>query len=94
MPGAVGRLLLAAVLWGGLIAALLGLVVRRFLEDRRDDFFAALVERQHPELHNQLINALQLGRGNQQGFSPGLIQAIVYDAGKATADMDMSDSLS
>jgi hypothetical protein len=92
-PGAVGRLLLAAVLWGGLIAALLALVVRRFLEDRRDDFFAALVERQHPELRNQLINALQLGRGDQHGFSPGLIQAIVHDAGKATADMDMSDSI-
>ena len=92
-PDAVGRVLLAVVLWGGLIAALLGLVVRRFLEDRRDDFFAALVERQHPELHNQLINALQLGRGNQHGFSPGLIQAIVHDAGKATADMDMSDSI-
>src|SRR4051812_14782269 len=76
----LGRALLAAVLWGSLIAALLGLVVVRFLEDRRDDYFAALVEQKHPELHNQLINALQLGRGNQRGFSPDLIAAIVTDA--------------
>jgi hypothetical protein len=92
-PGPGGRMLLAALLWGGLAAALLGLVVRRFLEDRRDDFFAALVEQKHPELRNQLINALQLGRGEQRGFSPGLISAIVADAGKAAADMDMNDSI-
>src|SRR5262245_2747420 len=66
-PGTFGRLLLALVLWGTLTAFLLGLVIRRWLEDRRDDFFAALVEQKHPELHNQLINALQLGRGNQAG---------------------------
>jgi hypothetical protein len=92
-PGTVGRLLLALVLWGSLAAALLGLVVRRWLEDRRDDFFAALVEQKHPELHNQLINALQLGRGNQAGFSPRLIEAIVHDAARATADLDLADSL-
>src|SRR5436305_1190805 len=62
-PGPLGRVVLAVLLWGALIACLLGLVVRRFLEDRRDDFFAALVEQKHPELRNQLINALQLGRG-------------------------------
>ncbi len=78
---------------GALIVALLGLVVRRFLEDRRDDFFVALVEERHPELNNKLINALQLGRGNQSGFSPGLIQSIIHDAGRASADMDLSDSI-
>ena len=31
----------------------------------------------HPELHNPLINALQLGRGNTPGFSQSLIEAIV-----------------
>jgi hypothetical protein len=92
-PGVVGRALLAAVLWGGLIAGLLGLVVRRWMEDRRDDFFAALVEQRHPELRNCLINALQLGRGNQRGFSPDLIEAIVGDADRATDDMEMSDSV-
>ena len=92
-PGTTGRFMLAALLWGGLAASLLLLVVRRVLEDRRDDFFAALVEQKHPELRNQLINALQLGRGDQRGFSPGLIHAIVADAGKATADLDMSDSI-
>jgi hypothetical protein len=88
-----GRSVLAFVLWGTLIASLAGLVVRRWLEDRRDDYFAALVEQKHPQLHNQLINALQLGRGNQTGHSPRLIEAIVRDAAAATADLDMSDSL-
>jgi hypothetical protein len=92
-PGTLGRALLACVLWGVLGAALLTLVVRRWLEDRRDDFFAALVEQAHPELHNRLINALQLGRGNQRGFSPGLIEAIVHDADRATLDMELGDSV-
>src|SRR6516162_2220361 len=92
-PGTLGRALLAMCLWGTLLAALLGLVVRRLLEDRRDDFFAALVEQKHPELHNQLINALQLGRTNQPGFSPRLVEAIVHDAARATADLDMVESL-
>src|SRR4051812_13114089 len=61
-PGTAGRSLLALALWGTLGVSLLVLVVRRWLEDRRDDYFAALVERRYPELRNQLINALQLGR--------------------------------
>jgi hypothetical protein len=92
-PGTLGRALLAMCLWGTLLAALMGLVIRRVLEDRRDDFFAALVEQKHPELHNQLINALQLGRGSANGFSPVLIQAIVSDAARATADLEMTDSV-
>src|SRR6516225_6399369 len=54
-----GRLLLAGLLWGTLAVGVVGLVVRRWLEDRRDDFFAVLVEERHLELRNQLINALQ-----------------------------------
>jgi hypothetical protein len=88
-----GRLLLAAVLWGTLLASLAAFVVRRWREDRRDDFFAALVEQKHPELHNQLINALQLGRGQANGFSPRLIEAIVNDAVNATADLDLNAGL-
>jgi hypothetical protein len=87
-----GRLVLSVVLWGTLLVSLSGLVVRRVLEDRRDDFFAALVEQKHPELRNQLINALQLGRGNINGFSPRLIEAIVDDAARATADLEMTES--
>src|SRR3954454_23463212 len=41
-PGPLGRSLLAVVLWGGLVGAVVSLIVRRILEDRRDDFFAAL----------------------------------------------------
>jgi hypothetical protein len=89
----VGRSVLAVLLWGTLVAGLVGLIVRRFLEDRRDDFFAVLVEQKHPELRNQLINALQLGRGSQNGHSPRLIAAIVNDAATATADLDMGRSL-
>jgi hypothetical protein len=92
-PGVAGRSLLAAVLWGGLIAGLMGLVVRRWLEDRRDDFFAALVEQKHPELHNRLINALQLGRNHQRGFSADLVEAIVADADRVSDDMEMGDSV-
>jgi hypothetical protein len=88
-----GRLVLAGLLWGSLLAALIGLVGRRWLEDHRDDFFAALVEQKHPELHNQLINALQLGRGHANGCSPRLIEAIVNDAANATADLDMNSSV-
>jgi hypothetical protein len=92
-PGTAGRFLLSLLLWGSLGAALLTLVVRRWLEDHRDDFFAALVEQKHPELHNRLINALQLGRGNQRGFSPVLIEAIVHDADRAALDLEMTDSV-
>jgi hypothetical protein len=91
--GQLGRGLLALLLWGTLLAGLVGLVVRRWLEDRRDDFFAALVEQKHPELHNRLINALQLGRGTEVGSSPRLIEAIVNDAAQATADLEMERSL-
>jgi hypothetical protein len=92
-PEPLGRMLLALILWGALGVGVLGWIVRRWLEDRRDDFFAALVEQKHPELQNQLINALQLGRGSQNGFSPRLIEAIVNDAANATADMEMTSSL-
>jgi hypothetical protein len=92
-PGKPVRALLACLLWGGLALSVLALVVKRWLEDHRDDYFAALVERKHPELHNQLINALQLGRGNQRGFSAGLIEAIVQDADKALLDTDATDAV-
>lgn len=92
-PGPLVRLLLALALWGALAAGVLTFIVRRWLEDRRDDFFAALVELKHPELHNQLINALQLGRQAPNGFSPRLIEAIVSDAASATADLDLPASL-
>ena len=92
-PGKVGRLLLATLLWGGLAAAVLTLVVRRWLEDRRDDFFAALVEGRHPELGNRFINALQLGRGTQAGVSRDLIDAIVHDADRSAGDLDLNDSI-
>jgi hypothetical protein len=87
-----GRCVLALVLWGGLGLLLLRLVVSRWIEDRRDDFFAALVEHKHPELHNQLINALQLGRGNVDG-SPAIVEAIVSDAARATGKLEMHDCL-
>src|SRR5262245_51574417 len=92
-PETTGRALLAAGLWLTLAAAVLHWIVRCCLEDRRDDYFAAMVEEKHPELRNQFINALQLGRGNQNGFSPRFIEAIVADATRATADLDVSDSL-
>src|SRR5205814_1409401 len=60
----MGRLIVAGLLWGTLLAGIATFIVRRWLEDRRDDFFAALVEQKHPELRNQLINALQLGRAD------------------------------
>ena len=54
---------------------------------------AALAERNHPELHNRLINALQLGRVHEPGFSRDLVDAIVRDADRATADMELADSV-
>lgn len=87
------RLLLAFVLWGVALAALGRWVIVRRLEDRRDDFFAALVEQHNPTLRNRLINALQLGRGDQRGHSADLIDAIIEDASRATADLEMERSL-
>ncbi|HEV3024072.1 MAG TPA: hypothetical protein VGX76_16465, partial [Pirellulales bacterium] len=86
------RWLLLALLGAGLAAGLSSWVVRRWLEDRRDDFFAAVVEERHPHLHNRLINGLQLGRGNDYG-SPRLIEAIVGDALEATAELDLAGTL-
>ena len=79
---------------GGLFAAILSLICgRRWLEDRRDDYFAALVEQRHPELGNRFINALQLGRGTQAGVSRNLIDAIVSDADRSAGDLDLGDSI-
>jgi len=89
----VGRALLAMTFWGGTLAVIGRFVVTRMLEDRRDDFFAAIVEEKFPDLRNRLINALQLGRGDQRGHSPELIGAIISDAANATADMDMNHSI-
>jgi hypothetical protein len=90
--GLFGRFLLACILWGGLGTLVFSFVIQRMLEDRREDYFAALVEKKHPELHNQLINALQLGRGAEYG-SEQIISAIVADASKATVDLEMEDCL-
>src|SRR5258708_5304656 len=92
-PGQAGRVLLAGVLWGGLALAILSLIVKRFLEDRRDDYFAALVERKHPELRNTLINALQLGRDHTPGFSRHLVEAIINDADRMLVDSEVSDAV-
>jgi hypothetical protein len=91
--GIFGRFVMACILWGGLGTLVFSLVVKRWLEDRREDFFAALVERKHPELHNKLINALQLGRNTEEYGSQEIIAAIVADASKATIDVEMEDCL-
>ncbi|MDA1053997.1 MAG: hypothetical protein O3C40_26405 [Planctomycetota bacterium] len=90
--GLFGRFLMACILWGGLGTLVFSFVIQRWLEDRREDYFAALVEKKHPELHNQLINALQLGRGAEYG-SAEIISAIVADASQATLDLEMEDCL-
>src|SRR5262249_35666216 len=92
-PSVAERFLLAGALWIGLILAVLSLVVKRFLEDRRDDFFASLVERKHAELHGTLINALQLGRANTPGFSKDLIGAIIRDADRLLGDSEVTDAV-
>lgn len=91
-PGAGGRLFLAVALLVALAWGASRWILRHALEDRREDFFAALAEQKHPELGNRLINGLQLGRGNDYG-SPRLIGAIVQDAVRATSEMDLGDCL-
>lgn len=91
-PGTGGRWVLLASLVAMTFAAVGVWIVRRWLDDRRDDFFAALAESRHPELENRLINGLQLGRGTEPG-SPRLIEAIVRDAVFATAELDLADAL-
>jgi len=90
--GMPGRCALALALWGSLAWGASRLATRG-LEQRRDDFFAILVERHYPGLSNRLINALQLGRGNQDGHSPRLIEAIVADAARDTSELDLRASL-
>ncbi|HET6881473.1 MAG TPA: hypothetical protein VFI31_15025 [Pirellulales bacterium] len=91
-PSTGGRTMLLVLLAATLLLSAGKWIVERWLEDRRDDFFAALAEARHPELRNRLINGLQLGRGNEPG-SPRLIEAIVRDAVTATADVEVADSL-
>src|SRR5439155_21002153 len=90
--GAGGRWISTAVWVSALVAGTSSLVGRRWLEDARDDFFAALIEQKHPELRNRLINALQLGRGTEPG-SKRIIEQIVSDAAAATRDMNFADCL-
>src|SRR5207248_5018799 len=92
-PGKVVRAVLFVGLLAGTAVLAFQRVVRYLLEERRDDFFAALVEEKHPTLKNRLINALQLGRGNQDGHSPVLIEKIVGDAADATAEMELGKSI-
>jgi len=87
-PAMAGRMFMAVCFWGTALAALVFFVIRRWLTARNDDYFAALVEGRYPELHNRLINALQLGRGDPYG-SRRVVEAIVNDATRAAADLDM-----
>ena len=81
--GMLGRFVLSALLWGGLALLVMGLIARRWWEERRDDYFAALIERKHPELGERLLSALQLGRGQDYG-SQQIVGQIVSDASRAT----------
>jgi hypothetical protein len=92
-PGKFVRALLFIGLLTGTAVLAFRRVVRYLLEERRDDFFAALVEEKHPTLRNRLINALQLGRGNQDGHSQVLIEKVVGDAADATAEMELGKSI-
>ena len=90
--GVGGRVVALLLLLGCAGMLVLSLFVKRCLEERRDEFFAALCEEQFPELDSQLINALQLGRGTEPG-SLQIVEAIVADADQAAIDLDLSDSL-
>lgn len=91
-PGRTGRAMLLTAVGIATLMALFNWLVRRWLEERRDDYFAALVERQFPALQNRLINGLQLGRGNDYG-SPRLIEAIVNDAAALSSELDLTTAL-
>jgi hypothetical protein len=90
--GRAGRFAMASLLFAIVVVAVLSCVVRRLLEDHRDDFFAALVEDRFPALGNRLINGLQLGRGTDYG-SQRLIEAIVVDAVSATGQIELDDCI-
>ncbi|VTS01760.1 DUF3488 domain-containing protein [Tuwongella immobilis] len=89
----VGRVVIFLGMLLGCVGALLNGVVRPLMEDRRDDFFAMLIEEKHPELRNRLINALQLGRANEPGQSEVLVDRIVHDAAQATSEIEVRSSL-
>lgn len=91
-PGFAGRMLLSNSILLVSLAAGVGLV-RSYVDHRRDEHFAMLVEDANPDLNDRLINAVQLGRGTEEGVSPGLIAAIVDDADRATSDIDWGASL-
>lgn len=91
-PGRAGRAMLLAAVCTVALMAVSTWLVRRWLEERRDDFFAALIEQRFPGLENRLINGLQLGRGNDYG-SPRFVEAIVTDAAAASAELDLAEAL-
>ncbi|HVX15318.1 MAG TPA: hypothetical protein VHC22_29280 [Pirellulales bacterium] len=91
-PDAGGRMVLLLALVAAGLFSVGRWIVQRWLDDRRDDFFAALAEARHPQLRNRLINGLQLGRGTEPG-SPRLIEAIVRDAVAVIGEFEMTDSL-
>jgi hypothetical protein len=91
-PGTFGRYAMALIFWSAALLSVIHFVARRWWENRRDDYFAVLIERQNGNLCNRLINAMQLGRGNDFGSSQ-LVDAIVGDAARATADLDFAESL-
>jgi hypothetical protein len=88
-----GRSLCAIAFYTLSLALFSRLVLRSWLADYRDDFFAALAEESNPTLRNRLVCALQLGRGDQRGHSPELIEAIVQDASRVTGDLELTRGL-
>jgi len=75
------RWLLCIALSGYVVAGMVLLVFRPLFRDWTEEEVAVHVEREYPEIDNQLINALQLGVDGQV-VSPGMVQAVVSQAAR------------
>ncbi len=92
-PGAAGRWLLGAGMWGAVAASFWFWAARPARAVHTDDFFAALLEKRLPALGNRLINALQLGR-KEEPQAPKIVETIVADGAEAALAIDPADGVS
>jgi len=85
--GSLVRWVLALLLWFTLAASAWRRILQPAVGWHSDDFFAALMEREIPQLGNRLINAIQLGR-EESPPAPKLVEAIVADGMYAAGEVD------
>ncbi|NOX96702.1 MAG: hypothetical protein GXO98_01285 [Nitrospirae bacterium] len=86
-----GRSLLLAIFLSLILAVLLRTVIPILSSSFSDEKVAVHIEKRYPELHNRLINAIQLGR---EGSGNPLIEAIIEESLKTSGKIDLGKAVS